>query len=158
MQAAGRLRGRAARPHAGVRNLRRRRRPSRHAARHATRRTARPAPGQRPASADAILADEHLPHCLRQLADSRSHHLALRITPTGWSALASLGLAGGLSRDGCIGVLALLRAAAVRTSHTQATHLAAGYDGDDPRQEATAHVSKAPPMVHEPARPKYPPR
>jgi len=65
-------------------------------------------------SPDAVLSDERFPEGLRALADSRSHQAALRITPAEWATLASLDLAGGLTREGYVGLLVLLRATAAR--------------------------------------------
>lgn len=111
--------------------------------------------GAGPTSPDEILADEDYPHGLRALADSRSHHLALRVAPHEWAALASLDLPGGLTRDGYIGVLMLLRSAAMQHSYAHTAGLGTG----DPAAPGTHdHVSEGPATVHEPPRPKYPQR
>lgn len=111
-----------------------------------------------PASADLVFADERLPHGLRQLADSRSHHLALGIAPHESATLASLNLADGLTRDGYVGLFMLLRAAAAQTHDAQPA--APARLGDDlPTEHGDHdHVSEGPATVHEPPRPKYPPR
>jgi transcriptional regulator with XRE-family HTH domain len=67
-----------------------------------------------PESAEAILADFGAPSGLRDLADSKSHQTALRITAEEWAALYSLDFGDGLSREGYVGLLVLLRTASLR--------------------------------------------
>jgi transcriptional regulator with XRE-family HTH domain len=120
---------------------------------------ARLGPGRRagPLYPDLIVADERYPHGLRALADSRSHQAALRIAPAEWTALASLDAPDGLSRDGYIGLLVLLRAAAVRHTYTRAPSDAP--DAYDPRGEALrSGVGEPDATVHEHDGPGYPPR
>lgn len=89
-------------------------------------------------------------------ADSVSHQAALRITPPEWAALASLDAPGGLTREGYIGLLVLLRAAAVQRSYTQREPAPAPFD-DQPGAR-TSQVGEPPASVHEPQEPEYPPR
>ncbi|WP_295880352.1 helix-turn-helix domain-containing protein [uncultured Thiohalocapsa sp.] len=108
--------------------------PQDQAGRHSAAGTgARPRAGASPAAGpaagpEAILADDSFPDGLRALADSVSHQAALRITPPEWAALASLDLPGGLTREGYIGLLVLLRAAAVQRSYAAREPAPAPFD------------------------------
>jgi transcriptional regulator with XRE-family HTH domain len=106
-------------------------------------------------NADAVLADDELPRGLRALADSRSHLRALRITPAEWTALASLSLPGGLTRDGYVALLVLLRATAARTARAPVVKPKPRVIGDPPEQR-TGDTGEQP-TVHEPNHPDYQP-
>lgn len=69
--------------------------------------------GDVPSSAEDILADFGAPPGLRDLADSKSHQAALRIAPEEWAALASLDYHDGLTREGYVALLVLLRSASL---------------------------------------------
>jgi len=75
------------------------------------------------------------PQRLRELADSRAHTTALNITSSEWEALASLDLHGGLTREGHIALLVLLRATAAHPRAVGRAHRGRGAEGARARPE-----------------------
>ena len=101
-------------------------------------------------SPDAVLADHGFPEGLRALADSRSLQGALRITPAEWSALASLEVDGGLTREGYLAMLVLLRATVAHSPEAQP-------DPNPLRRRGKQAGLQEPYTVHEPDRPDFQP-